>query len=264
MSTLLATSRYRHAHLDWQEPIGLLGQQPFLVAESEGVFTGCLACPEGPEGVAWIRVLSIALGTEPGDVWHSLWESAVDRLSATGIRYAASLQSGTWQRPLLEETGFRESNAVVFYERSTRRPPSIPAIPATIRPMEPSDLAAVVAVDHSAFGPLWRVSEETLDVAYRSAADAVVAVAGGALVGYQLTTISPLGAHLARLAVAPAWQGRGVGSVLIAGLLERLPEQRVTRITLNTQADNRPGQNLYRKLGFRETGESLAVYELKW
>ncbi len=264
VSSLLATSRWRHAHLDWQDPLDLLGQQPFLVAESDAVFAGCLACPEGPEGVAWIRVLCIGLGSDPAEVWKALWQSAVTQLSAAGIHRAASLQTGVWQRPLLSRSDFRETNAVVFYERSTRRPPPPPPTPASLRTMTSSDLASVVAVDHSAFGPLWRVSPETLEVAYRSAADAAVAEAGGHVVGYQLTTISPLGAHLARLAVTPTWQGRRVGTGLVAGLLQRLAERGVTRITLNTQADNRPGQNLYRRLGFHETGESLPVHEVKW
>lgn len=264
VSTLLAASRWRHSHLDWQEPIDLLGQQPFLAAEADATFVGCLACPESPEGVAWIRVLCLALGSDPARVWRALWDSAADRLSASGVRRAASLQSGTWQRPLLDEAGFRETNAVVFYERSTRRPPSPGKNPAELRPMSAADVAAVAAVDHLAFGPLWRVPQETLGLAYRLAGDAAIAEADGAIVGYQITTISPLGAHLARLAVAPQWQGRGIGAVLVGELLQRLPDRGVSRITLNTQADNRLGQNLYRKLGFRETGERLPVFEREW
>ena len=264
VTTLLATSRWRHSHLDWQEPVDLLGQQPYLVAESDAVYIGLLACPEGPEGVAWVRVLGLALGVDPASVWQPLWEEAARRLSTSGIRHAASLQSGPWQRPLLTGSGFRETNAVVFFERSTRRIPGPGRSPASFRRFESSDLAKVGAVDHVAFRQLWRVSPGTLEVAYRMAADASVADVNGEVVAYQLTTISPLGAHLARLAVDPAWQDRGIGSALVVGLLQRLAERGVTRVTLNTQADNGKSQELYRRLGFRETGENLPVHEVQW
>jgi ribosomal protein S18 acetylase RimI-like enzyme len=264
VSTLLATCRWRHYHLDWQEPVDLLGQQPYLVAESGATFVGCLACPEGPDGIAWIRVLCLGLGVDPPSVWQTLWEQARDRLFLAGVRVAASLLSGTWQRALLEGSGFRETNSVVFFERSTRNPAPRRPGPATLRRFEEADLAAVLQVDHLAFRPLWQVSQQTLGVAYHQAAEAAVAEVDGRIVGYQLTTISPLGAHLARLAVTPAWQGQGVGAAMVAGLLERLPDRGVTRITLNTQSDNTISQDLYRKLGFRETGEVLPVYESTW
>jgi len=264
VSSMLSTSRWRHSHLDWQDPVDLLGQQPYLVAESDVSYVGLLACPEGPEGVAWVRVLGLALGVDPAEVWRALWEEAARRLLDSGIRHAACLLSGPWQRPLLSGSGFRETNAVVFFERSTRSIPPPGRSPASYRRFEPLDLASVSKVDHTAFRPLWRVSPGTLEIAYRTAADASVADINGQVVAYQLTTISPLGAHLARLAVEPAWQNRGIGSALVVGLLRRLVERGVTRVTLNTQSDNGKSQELYRRLGFRETGERLPVYELQW
>ena len=32
VTTMMAASRWRHSHLDWQELVDLLGQQPYLVA----------------------------------------------------------------------------------------------------------------------------------------------------------------------------------------------------------------------------------------
>jgi len=264
VTSMLSTSRWRHSHLDWQDPVDLLGQQPYLVAERDATYVGLMACPEGPEGVAWVRVLGLALGVDPDEVWQDLWEEAARRLLDSGIRHAACLLSGPWQRPLLSGSGFHETNAVVFFERSTRRIPPPGRSQVSFRRFEPSDLASVGAVDHAAFRPLWRVSPGTLEIAYRTAADAGVAAVDGRVVGYQLTTISPLGAHLARLAVDPAWQNRGIGSALVVRLLQRLVEQGVTRVTLNTQADNGKSQELYRRLGFRETGERLPVFEVQW
>jgi ribosomal-protein-alanine N-acetyltransferase len=261
---LLATCRFRHQHLDWQEPIQLLGQQPFLVAESGSTFAGCLACPESPQGVAWIRVVCLAMGMEASTVWEALWEGAVRQLERESVRHAACLVSGSWQTPLLQRAGFLETNTVIFFERSTRRLPKADETVARVRPLEAADLVKVGEVDHRAFGRLWRAPVATLELAFRQAADASVAEVEGRIVGYQLTTLSALGAHLARLAVEPQWQGRGIGSALVAGMLERLAGRGASRITLNTQADNRSSQELYRRLGFQQTGDRLPVYEVTW
>ncbi|HET7011280.1 MAG TPA: GNAT family N-acetyltransferase [Anaerolineales bacterium] len=262
VANVLATSRWKHQHLDWQEPLDLLGQQPYLIAEQDSTFVGCLACPEEPSGVAWLRVVGIAMGAEPEAVWEAMWGEAARRLAQEGIHRSACLLSGSWQRRLLERTGFRETNAVIFFERSTRRLPSPPQTPLHLRPLNAADHADVAAVDHLAFGTLWRISTATLDIAVRQAAYASVAESEGRLVGYQITTISPLGAHLARLAVHPQWQGRGVGTALVVDMLQRLPERGAARVTLNTQADNLASQTLYRRLGFEETPDSFPVFEL--
>jgi [ribosomal protein S18]-alanine N-acetyltransferase len=264
VASLLATSRWRHQHLDWQEPLDLLGQQPYLVAEGASSFAGCLACPEGPSGVAWVRVLGLAMGVEAATVWEALWQEARARLALARVQHGACLVSGSWQRPLLERSGFRETNAVIFYDRSTRHLPEAGPGPAAMRPLEPGDLDRVSDLDQQAFGRLWRIGRSTLEIAFRQAADASVAEIDGQLAGYQLTTLSPLGAHLARLAVDPRWQGRGIGAALVAGMLHRLHERGTTRITLNTQADNLASQELYRRLGFRQNSDRLPVFELTW
>jgi ribosomal-protein-alanine N-acetyltransferase len=214
--------------------------------------------------VAWIRVVCLALGVDVSGAWEALWGRAAEQLQGDGVRHAACLVSGNWQKRLLENSGFHETNTVIFFERSTRRIPRTSSPEATLRPLLATDLERVTEVDHLAFGRLWRASRETLELALRQAADAAVAVIEGRVVGYQLTTLSALGAHLARLAVEPAWQGRGLGSALVAGMLERLASRGATRITLNTQADNRASQELYRRLGFQQSGDRLPVYELIW
>ena len=80
------------------------------------------------------------------------------------------------------------------------------------------------------------------------------------MIGYQLSTGTPIGAHLARLAVRPELQGRGLGAALVSDLIERIQNNGGTRVTVNTQADNMSSLALYHKLGFRRTGEQYPVY----
>jgi ribosomal protein S18 acetylase RimI-like enzyme len=120
------------------------------------------------------------------------------------------------------------------------------------------DLPRVVDLDAAAFDPLWRNSLEGLASAFNQACYASVAEDDAGLIGYQLATGGAFGTHLARLAVQPAAQGRGLGAALVHDLNAHIPQDREPRLTVNTQADNRP-HALYERLGFRRTGERFPV-----
>jgi ribosomal-protein-alanine N-acetyltransferase len=76
-----------------------------------------------------------------------------------------------------------------------------------------------------------------------------------------MSTGSPFGGHLARLAVHPEFQGRGIGHALLHDLLVRFQERGAMRVTVNTQDNNHASLRLYRKAHFHLTGESYPVYE---
>ena len=125
------------------------------------------------------------------------------------------------------------------------------------------DLPAVAEVDAAAFDPLWQNSLPSLERAYPQAVLATVIEANGQVLGYQLSTRNPLGAHLARLAVRPELQGFGLGRALIADLIQQADRHAMYRLTVNTQSDNAASLALYKKTGFRETGERFPVYQLQ-
>ena len=126
--------------------------------------------------------------------------------------------------------------------------------------MSSSDLRAVAELDAAAFEPLWQNSLDALERAYAQRSYATVAGEGPELTGYQLSTGSPLGAHLARLAVRPTVQGAGVGTALVRDLLMRFKQRRQPHITVNTQSDNAASQALYERMGFVRTGEQFPVF----
>ena len=57
--------------------------------------------------------------------------------------------------------------------------------------------------------------------------------------------------HITNIAVAPAWQGKGVGSLLLELLTAVAKEEKVSSITLEVRISNSKAQALYNKLGFK-------------
>jgi len=260
---LMATAHWRHTHLDWFDACDLVGLQPFLLALQGSRPTACLGCPPDPPGVAWIRVFAGTSGLSAVEAWQALWPPACSSAIELGAETAAALTTERWMASLLEESGFTESNRVVFLEHRGRA--SEPAIPAgaRFRAYRPSDLSAVHEVDRLAFDGLWLYSLPVLMAGLEQAASVTILEAEGCIAGYQLSTASALGAHLARLAVRPELRGRGFGRALVGHLLHEFGRQGLDRVSVNTQEDNAPSLQLYRRLGFRDTGQSYPVHTLR-
>lgn len=258
---LLDAARWRHQHLDWADTSDFVESGRCLLATEHGLPLACLACPSDPPGVAWIRLFAVASGYRARQVWHIMWRRAADIARQEGTRLAAALSLNRWLPPILMDSGFRETNAVLFLEWSGTRLPEVGSAPGQIRPLEDKDIPAVLGVDQRAFAPLWRHSEEAILLALAQASLATVVEWDGRLVAYQISTSSPFGSHLARLAVDPACQHRGIGRALAVSVLDHFKRQGVDRVTVNTQQDNRPSQSLYHRLGFRETGQVFPVFE---
>jgi ribosomal-protein-alanine N-acetyltransferase len=89
-----------------------------------------------------------------------------------------------------------------------------------------------------------------------------VAEIEGRIVGYQLSTPGAAGAHLARLAVLPGWQCRGLGTALVADMITHYTAAGARQLTVNTQDTNLASLALYQRLGFALTGARYPVYQL--
>ena len=131
-----------------------------------------------------------------------------------------------------------------------------------IRPMAVEDLPVVYEVDKLAFGLEWQNSLAALDMALGQSVVASIAEVNNEVVGYQISTSSSIGGHLARLAVRPSSQGQGIGTALVCELLETFRERRINQVTVNTQMDNRASLAIYENIGFKVTGESYPVFRL--
>ena len=131
----------------------------------------------------------------------------------------------------------------------------------TIRDAAHVDLEALVALDGRTFDSLWRYTWRQMWDAWING-PVLVACVGDELAGYAALSVDSDVCTVARLAVAPAWQGQGLGRALLTASLQLAQEERCTRAILNTQATNQRSQQLYRDFGFRPTGETFAVFVL--
>lgn len=250
-----------HRHLDWRAPLDWLGSPFFWVIEENGRIVAALACPPDPPKVAWVRLFTHANHLLTGEAWRYLWATAGDELSRYGGATVAAIALQGWLQEVLLASGFRLAQHILMLEWKARPMSAFPLPPEmTLRAMTEDDLPGVAALDAVAFARLWQNSFAALMKAYPQTIAATVAEDAQGLIGYQMSTGNPFGAHLARLAVLPGAQGRGVGSALVGDLLFRLQRQGVVRLSVNTQEDNYASLALYRRFDFRPTSEQYPVY----
>ena len=261
LANLIHFETFVHRHLDWRPPLDWIGYHPYIVAIQNNQIIATLACPPDPPGVTWIRVFASSAKISPSDAWDLLWSQAETYLIKAGTTSIAAIPLQKKFRQLLEKKSFqRIHNVIVFaWDNITTNLPA--AKPINIRQMREDELAVIQEIDENAFGPIWRNSLDSITLAFNKAILATVAEDQSGLLGYQISTPSPYGAHLARLAVRPNVQHQGVGYALTRHLQDTLGEsQQPTRISVNTQDYNLASIALYKKAGFTQTDESYPVF----
>ncbi|HEX7338999.1 MAG TPA: GNAT family N-acetyltransferase [Rhodanobacteraceae bacterium] len=136
-----------------------------------------------------------------------------------------------------------------------------PAQPV-IRPAEPADLDALVALEEATFDSD-RLSRRQYRAHIRSASAVVLTawlderLAGAAVVFFRR------GSHTARLyslATAAAARGRGVGRALLDAVLAQARRRGCDRLQLEVRTDNAPAIALYEHTGFDRFGMHRGYY----
>lgn len=252
-----------HRHLDWFGPLEWLGAPEFWVLEQNQDVMASLALPPDPPGVYWLR-LFVATGETPLEpAWQILWDTAHAFISRQGGLAAAIVLNPAFP-PLLSTSGFDLREMVVMLQNTLSNAQPGAELPAgyTLRAMIPDDLPAVAELDARSFDPLWRNSVRSLMAATPIARFADTIEHNGQVVGYQLSTDTHFGVHLARLAVHPDHQGRGLGRSLVHHLIRQAQAAGKQNITVNTQKTNQASLALYRRTGFQLTGEEYPVYAI--
>ncbi|MCW5876302.1 MAG: GNAT family N-acetyltransferase [Anaerolineales bacterium] len=261
LANLLHFETYVHRHLDWRRPLDWLGQTPYLIAETSGQLGAALACPPDLPGLSWVRLFATATHLRPQDAWELLWPEARKALRGMAVHTLAALPLHDWFQRLLTGSGFYNDHDVVVLDwRPDPGATPAAAYPA-LRPMTEDDLPAVGAVDQAAFSPLWQNSLEAVELAFSQAGLAAVIEEDGRIVAYQISTHSARGPHLARLATHPDYQGRGYAQALVRDVQAHVIQRDEGLLTVNTQDNNAPSLALYKKMGFKFTGEQFPVYQ---
>jgi RimJ/RimL family protein N-acetyltransferase len=107
-------------------------------------------------------------------------------------------------------------------------------------------------------------TEPPVDVEARAASfdldGALVAVAGGEIVGSIHVGASRFGYGEIGMMVARDWRGRGVGSALLAASIEWARGRGLHKLSLSVFPHNAAGIALYRKFGFVEEGRRVKQF----
>ena len=148
--------------------------------------------------------------------------------------------------------------------------------PGALRPMQPADLASVLALELELFpDDPWSAQMFADEVAQPPSArlylvaeadDAsgpVAAAAGHGVAGYAGMMFLPGGvqADVLTIAVARAYWGRGIGSALLGALLQAAVGRGCTEVFLEVRKDNPRARGLYLRRGFEEIGVRRGYYQ---
>ncbi len=260
LSNLIFFENRLHRHLDWRSPLEWLGAPFYWALDDGGQITAALACPPEREGIAWVRLFVYSGRWSAENAWNMLWSTAREELARMGGAKVAVIAIQPWFQTLLMESGFENLQQIVLLEWRYQPTAARETTRLRIRKMTETDLPEVERIDASSFDPLWQNPLETLQRAYAQALYATVVENEGGMIGYQISTGGGQRAHLARLAVHPAVQGKGAGRALLNDLFIQLTYMGISRLSVNTQSDNQASLSLYQRMGFVRTGEQYPVY----
>lgn len=204
-------------------------------------------------------------------VAESTAAAAVDTAIHRGYhRLRTSALSQVESEPFLR-AGFQPRQQLVLLSRPIQaRPPKDSSSQGNgsiaIRRARRSDHSSVLAVDHDAFEPLWRLDQAGLNDALRATPFRHFRVArqnaDAAVAGYAISGRSGPAGYLQRLAIAPSQQGQGAGAALVVDGLKWMARWGATQAWVNTPQHNAGARRLYERLGFEEVPPGLQVLEL--
>jgi len=134
-----------------------------------------------------------------------------------------------------------------------------------IRPMRQEDLAQVLAIDQASFSLPWPESAYRYEL--NENRNSLLWVAETTLPGSQLFIVGMVvvwlvldEAHIATLAVHPAYREQGVAKRLLITALRESIHLGMTVATLEVRASNTMAQELYRQFGFEVVGRRRRYY----
>jgi ribosomal-protein-alanine N-acetyltransferase len=123
-----------------------------------------------------------------------------------------------------------------------------------VAPLRSRDLKAVLRIEGAVFDEPWSKRLFDEELAQRTSRAYRAAWVGDELVGYAGQMSVDDEAHINNIAVAPAWVGRRLGTVLMADLVRTALARGSAHLTLEVAVGNEPAQALYRRFGMAPVG----------
>ena len=139
---------------------------------------------------------------------------------------------------------------------------------ARLRALTPADLAAVMALEHELFpDDPWSEEMFAEEVSQPPGSRLYIVAEAtdspGVAAGYAGMMFVPGGvqADVLTIAVAQDYWGRGVGSALLAALIQAARDRGCTEVFLEVRKDNPRARGLYLRRGFEEIGIRRGYYQ---
>ncbi|MDQ4039024.1 MAG: ribosomal protein S18-alanine N-acetyltransferase [Actinomycetota bacterium] len=137
-----------------------------------------------------------------------------------------------------------------------------PTAPARLRPLRVADLPTVMLIEEELFAPdSWTEAMLRDELRRTGSRYYLAAEVEGEIAGYAGFVDYGDEGHIATLGVRKAFQGNGIGALLLDALLAEA-DRRVRRVLLEVRADSAIPQHLYRSRGFTEIGRRANYYPL--
>lgn len=123
-----------------------------------------------------------------------------------------------------------------------------------LRPMEQQDVAAVLAVEQSAFDTGWPATAFQSELTQNRMARYIVLEDNGEVIGFGGLWLMFDEAHVVTVAVRPERRRHGLGRLIVHGLLLVAQAHEMDVATLECRASNSAARALYARYGFYEVG----------
>ena len=138
--------------------------------------------------------------------------------------------------------------------------PEPPADQLLLRPMEPGDVDAVLAVESLAFAGGWPATAFQSELSQNRMARYLVLHEGSEVAGFGGLWLMLDEAHVVTVAVRPERRRRGLGSLIVHGLVRLAEDHRMEVATLECRVSNLAARTLYARYGFYEVGLRRKYY----
>ena len=134
--------------------------------------------------------------------------------------------------------------------------------PVHLSVMRRRDLKHVMEIERAVFPEPWSLNIFTSELALRKGRAYRVARAGRDICGYLGLMLVDDEAHITTVAVAPAYQRQGVGTVLMLDGARASVDHGARNLSLEVAAGNERAQALYRRFGFAPVGVRKGYYPI--
>lgn len=129
-----------------------------------------------------------------------------------------------------------------------------------IRDMTVDDIDDVIEIEKKSFPTPWSKNAFKLEISKNILARYLVAELGRKIVGYAGLWLIVDEGHITSIAVDTEYRNKGIGSLLLEGLIDLCRKLNSKAMTLEVRKSNESAKSLYKKYGFKEYGIRPGYY----